>query len=318
MTTDTSHRQNLRWPCAPETPVTLAPLTWGGWRTEAAEHVVDLEDHADEIRDRGGQVDRALTRLAEAVDAMREPVSPHQRIPSWWDGRDRERTWTLLHEVEELLIEQPAADREWVNETVRRHEIDLGRRDPARPAFRAAEQAGLRVGPAARVVLHDAHLISTRRAVQSRRFRNRLLGAAMMALAVAGALVITQAQIPRAQLLENTQQLPLVTWQLMALAMIGGFVGGMIGALRIVTTKTLPRYEVTSARALLRVSMGVLTGLLGVMLLSAGWIVSGSLRSTAMLLVSAIAFGAAQEIVTRTFEEKVGKDVTKAEKDTAK
>ena len=318
MTIDTSHARDRRLPGASEPLVTLAPLTWGGWRTEPAEHVVDLQDRANEIRARGGQVDRALTRLTEAVNAMSEAVGSHKRVRSWWDGRDRERTWALLHEAEELLVEQPTAGREWVIETVQRHQIDLGTRDPARLAFKAAEQANHGVGSAARVLLHDAHLVATRRAVQTRRFRNRLLGAAVMALAVAFALVITQAQIPRAQLLENTQELPLVTWQLMALAMIGGLVGGLIGALRIVTTKTLPRYEVTSTRALLRVSMGVLTGLLGVMLLSTGWIVSGSLKSTAMLLVSAIAFGAAQEIVTKTFEAKVGKDLAKAEEDTAK
>ena len=54
------------------------------------------------------------------------------------------------------------------------------------------------------------------------------------------------------------------------------------------------------------------------MLLSAEWITSGSLKSTAALLVSAIAFGAAQELVTKTFEQKVGKDLAKADEKEAK
>jgi hypothetical protein len=91
---------------------------------------------------------------------------------------------------------------------------------------------------------------------------------------------------------------------LLVLTLVGGAVGGALTALRLLGARPRGRYDVQVPRALLRISTGGVTGFLGVLLLSSGWIVTGTLTSVATLLVVAVAFGVAQDRLTGALEKR--------------
>lgn len=133
-----------------------------------------------------------------------------------------------------------------------------------------------------------------------RRLRNRMLGLSIFALVAEALMVLVQWSRPDVHLLKPpTDAAGVPAWRLLFFVLIAGALGAFISALpSMITSRSggLP-YRLPFQQGLLKLAIGPLVAVVGIMLVIGGLVVT-TVSSTAALLGVAIVFGAGQQAVT--------------------
>jgi hypothetical protein len=242
-----------------------------------------------------------------------------------WRGTSVEQAYLNLHAAKVFLVEVlPDAELDAVvPDVATRLGMALDRNDPRR--VEAERLLATAEGPARRAVIKQAmetgYDASDEEYVRLRDFRNIVIKAAV-AISLLTALFVglialspdtvplcfdpgvtvsapgaptTPAVCPSGQRANSTYGDVLVV---AGLGAVGGALGALIAIRNLRGTST--PYSVTTALAVLKVPAGALTAVIGMLLLSGGFIPGlTNLDNQAQILAYALVFGVAQQIVTR-------------------
>ena len=142
----------------------------------------------------------------------------------------------------------------------------------------------------------------------ARAFRNRLVVTSLMGLAAGGLLVVVQWRLPTVRIIHRPSDATgLSPWALLLLVMGFGSLGALIST--IPAMAAIPRaqspFNFPLQQAYLKVIVGSLTGVIGVVLTDGTTITKGS-NTVAALLTVATVFGAAQQAITQYLDRRAG------------
>lgn len=148
----------------------------------------------------------------------------------------------------------------------------------------------------------------------ARGFRNRLLITSIIVVVVAVGLVLLQWRLPDAHMFSVPQDATsLSRWALMMLVMVFGLLGSLvttIPSMAKIPTVSSP-FNFPLQQSLVKISLGSLTGLVGVIAIGTGGVTSG-FTSLQALIAIAIVFGAGQQAVTQFLDNRAGKIIESA------
>jgi hypothetical protein len=317
------------------------PARWWNHGEHVAPWQVEVRHRVEDI---SAQVSPLPAGPRSAVErhlgtARRASMAPFPRW-QWWNGTSIETAWNATHLAQAtlpLVVETPALPRQLVDAR-RRAIMRLTKGDPLRLAVEEPE-LGERVA-AHQATAEDRQTIAA--ALQAsleladdehrnlRDWRNRLLRVAMLA-ALALALTIVAAALrpeylplcgpsggggtlcPGGGATATSRDAGVVAF----LGALGGALAAII-AMRRASPGSSP-YRITPALSLVRVPLGGLTAVVGVMLVQSGEVPGVSLTSASQVAVFALLFGFSQELVTRLLETRarVVQDATKGRSSSA-
>lgn len=159
-------------------------------------------------------------------------------------------------------------------------------------------------------VLGHAHRLTDESHQAKNECHRRLSVAAAGLFALSGLVVVLAWAFSGLEfLVDSSGAASAPAWQLISLMVVGGMVGAALGAVPAYVDASSDRYRLRGARAAFRIALGVLSALVALSLLQAGWLTDWSADSAAALFAVALAFGAAQEPVTRVLESKIASAV---------
>jgi MYXO-CTERM domain-containing protein len=303
-------------------PTNPAPKETTDWalivesRLERAD--CDLAALAD-VADVRHECDSAAKALAVARGVLACPIKFRRRLPVWWSGWRVERAWRALHDAEvyltaadqDLAARMPAL-RERVSPVL--PENDLRRRaldllQPNTPPTRADRTVVVDAMRAAFDASDDAH-------AAARALRNRLFVAALLLVGLSTLLgVLGFAQpgfLPMcvdrvdapghlACASGGTGPAPSDVW----LTQVMGAAGALIAAVVLLIRRrpSLSPYTLVGYQALIKVLLGALLAVIGVLALGSG-LDAGliEVRGQPAVLVAAVVFGYAQQLGTRLLD----------------
>lgn len=322
-------------------PYLAEPARWwnhgehvGPWQVEVRHRVEDVSAQVSLLPEgRRSAVERHLDTARRASMAP----FPHRQ---WWNGTSIETAWNATHLAQAtlpLVVEPSALPRQLVDAR-RRAIMRLTKGDPLRLAVEEPELgervAGHRATAEDRQTIAAALQASLELADDEHRnlrdWRNRLLRVAMLA-ALALALTIAAAALrpeylplcgpagdgatlcPGGGATATSRDAGLVAF----LGALGGALAAIV-AMRRASPGASP-YRITPALSLVRVPLGGLTAVVGVMLVQSGEVPGVSLTTASQVAVFAVLFGFSQELVTRLLESRarVVQDATKGRSSSA-
>jgi hypothetical protein len=270
--------------------------------------------------------------LQDAESALRERSSPRK----WWNGELQEATFVSVHHAaaEAVYVLDDARIHARLPMMVQFGEQQLGANDDRVVAVRhlaAGRRRTLHVDrhlhprydchdrALIAELVHDAYAASDTNYATTRAYRNRVIRLTFIAAAVVVAVLVAAGAwswtlepigvvAPNGDKVLWVDTVPatgaVVFLGVALMGAVGGFLSG-IGA--VATTRgtrnpfSLPYYQM-----LLKLPVGALSAVVGVLVLQVGF-VPGVLPATTMLglLVWAVAFGAAQQAITRLVDHRV-------------
>jgi len=142
----------------------------------------------------------------------------------------------------------------------------------------------------------------------ARAFRNRLFITLLLILTVAIGLVLLQWRLPNAAIFEQPPGTTgIARWTLMLLVMIFGSLGALVTAIPSMSAirRVASPFNFPLQQALVKISFGSLTALVGVVAIGADGVTKG-FTSLQSLITTAIIFGAGQQLVTRFLDKRAG------------
>jgi hypothetical protein len=311
----------------PPRPTRRRSLT-ASWRQTALRRFHQLR--IDLLRAKPAADDPRLAEYSEVEALLQEAgdVAEAQHVipTTWWSGAEVERTWRLLREVEERLVdfvdaaELDARAADAVSHA--RHQgisdgdpsvMDLAairavaaERRIAGTALSDTEVVAYRA--AVRAVLGLAHARSDRDNQEARAYRNRLLLGSVISLLAAVALVALQALLPRVSFVDAPTGWRSSPAILLVAIMLFGCAGALFTAIPVLAKQPsdFSPFNLPLQQAILKMTFGALTALFGVAAFGAvsvnGLEVEMAEMTVPALIVLAVAFGAAQQAVTRFFD----------------
>jgi hypothetical protein len=263
--------------------------------------------------------DAAVEALAVVEAVLRDPTPVWRRVPTWWTGWRVERAWRALHEAEvcvavadpELAARLPAL-RERVapclsGGDLRRLALDgLHPAQPPCAADRVVVTDALR---AAFDASDEAH--ASARALRNKLFvaglvligLNTLLGVLGFVRPGFVPMCVERVDLPGrlACASGGTTSGPGEVWLTQVMGAVGAIVASVVSLVR--RRPSLSPYILIGYQALIKVLLGALLAVVGVLALGAG-IGEGliGIRTQAAVLVAAVVFGYAQQLGTRLLD----------------
>ncbi|XVU22819.1 hypothetical protein ACQPZJ_36940 [Actinoplanes sp. CA-054009] len=274
------------------------------------------------------------THLAHARDACRCASEGKRRgLRDRWRGTSVESAYMHLHAAKIFLVDLlPVPEFEAaVPEATTRLAMVFGPDDPRRgeaERMMLADQPEQRRA-ALKQIMETAYDARDEEYVRLRDFRNIILLTAIAILLFTGVLVTTVALFPNAipmcfepgvttsatteapvRVLESVcpsgdHQMPTGGDILIvaALGAVGGFLGALIAIRNLRGTST--PYSVSTALAVLKVPAGALSAIIGILLLSGGFVPGlTNLDNQRQILAYALLLGIAQQLVTRVADDR--------------
>lgn len=155
-------------------------------------------------------------------------------------------------------------------------------------------------------VVRNAHAASDSFHRDARAFRNRLIIISLIAIVTSALLVVLQGQLPDATIIQRPAGTDKeAAWAIMLLVMVFGCVGALVTA--IPALASIPRvkspFNFPLQQALMKVFVGSLTALVGVIVVGSAGVTKGYASLSALLGV-AVVFGASQQAVTRYLDRR--------------
>jgi hypothetical protein len=260
----------------------------------------DLQASAPAGRDPCGLEDGGCVDdlLAKARAAAKRPQTPLV----WWSGSLIERAWLALHQAEYHLVRhmQPAGAAAWWQQATGNRP---GQHTPWATGSTELQDEDTR---SIALSLRAHHNASDRSYEQIRAFRNRLLVYALLGAVLVALLLGAAARLgwnipgPDGEVVGGLGQFGLVA--------LFGAVGAYVVGLPSVLSAKVRRspYQLTSYQLALKLVIGPLFALLGVLLVQAGLVVQMEAFASfgPALLVWAAIFGGAQQLVTGFLDRK--------------
>ena len=298
----------------------------------------------------GAEAAKALALATERLGEAKQARDHHHGFAEYWTGAAQEETWRAVHEADVVLTYAREADairaelpglkqrvrlrvadglyREDLLERVKPVEGSLNdQAKTARETSSGAPPPGPGGSTGASIVLTDADRAAVAHVKQEvydiadegfesqRTFRNLIWIMTLAAAAVAAALAILglfdDTITYRLDVYPHDGQWmwPETIWPIELIGALAGFIVA-ITSLRKLSGRG--PYGLRSAQAALKVPMGALTALVGMLLLQSGALEIGPLESKAAFIGWVLVFGAAQELVTRLVDQKAASVVDDA------
>jgi hypothetical protein len=281
------------------------------WQEEIRERVEQLEHRA---ADTDTKSDGVIRLLQQAWTAGKKRSSPS----GWWRGSEVELAWSNLHEAEAQITEhttEPSALQAEARASLAqaRHFVPHDDKNATKlDELVNAGSAGDDVRATAGAVLRAANVESDQQHKEARALRNRILRITLMLVALAGVLVVLQWRLPSATMIaapKGVENVP--AWALLLMVMALGCLGGFLTAIPAVTRtpRTRSPFNVPLQQTLLKLVLGALTAVVGVMIVGSGMVSTG-LQSVASMLVLAVVFGSGQQAVTGFVDQYAKKILT--------
>jgi hypothetical protein len=288
----------------------------GGWRAEAWHRFDILAHEITRLRQPSPSAAQAPERL-QRIGLLEGDLA---RVGPKLNSSGPDEVWPEMHKVEEEVARLAQGEQlvDYVSWAV--DHLD----DPALKGHRTVTtgEAWNQVRAASKkrscldgvanlaadvaTALHQAHLVIDRKHQDANNCSARLRAATIGIVALCALIILTASAFPQLPFLVGMEKFQGVSpAQLALLVALGGLVGGSWGALPAFTSAEPDRYRVQYVRAAARLAMGVLSALVGVSLVGAGWMTGLTGDSAPALFAVAIAFGLAQEPVTRALEGKL-------------
>jgi hypothetical protein len=281
------------------------------WQEEIRERVEQLEHRAADTHTNSDEV---LRLLQQAWTAGTKRSSPS----GWWRGSEVELAWSNLHEAEAQITEhttEPTALQAEARASLvqARHFVPHDDQNATKlKELVMAGSTGDDVRATASAVLRAANVESDQQHKEARALRNRILRVTLMLVALAGVLVVLQWRLPSASMISAPKGVKNVpAWALLLMVMALGCLGGFLTAIPAVTRtpRTRSPFNVSLQQTLLKLVLGALTAVVGVMIVGSV-MVSNGLQSVASMLVLAVAFGSGQQAVTGFVDQYAKKILT--------
>ncbi|WP_283139692.1 hypothetical protein [Rhizohabitans arisaemae] len=311
----------------PQTPArTRRP---GAWRVYVEARAQETQADAKRAlnRRKGDDGYETLAEIYQALIAHLDTARDYARSPHglrrWLTGQCMEGAWFNVYCAQVLLISLLPVDElpGRAHEVLATARAYLGADDQRLVRLSARVAAG-DVGEQDRTLLEHtlraAYVGASLETGRVRGFRNLLLGGFLVVSLIVGGLLLVGAFAPQAIPMcgaggDRTSAVMCPTGKNapsggdVALVGLIGLVGAALAtAVGLSTQRELStRYSLAIPQSLLKAPMGVATAIIGVLLLSSGFIPGlGGVSSQAAILVWALVFGYAQQIVTRFVDEK--------------
>lgn len=284
-----------------------------GWATLARERADQLREEIDELMLASASPQAIMDLHWRLQQVRHENIDAPHHFLSSLTGDAVNESWNRLHRIEEQVAELWQDENRIVAEAEKHLHAGLPRKVEAElhEQLDSAAKTGRRK-EVARDVIHEAH-----RAVETRHESERNTQRGIVALA--GTLFATGiiAVVLQATAFSSVRLVPLpadgstvAAWALLAVIMLFGMLGGMVSALvsLYVTSRQFTDtvwYDPRPALALVKVTLGMWTAVIGVLAVATGDLV-GSYSSMAALLLLAFVFGYGQHAVTMFIDRRVG------------
>ena len=312
-----------RWPVPKLHPIPV-------WAQRVRSRSEELRARTEVLVRAGHLTDPAVVaRVDELLDSATERAEHDWGLRAWtgfkdwWLGSSAETAWYQLHLAERLMLAGVEDETQLVALVAPRTE-QLPREDPEVVAYRRLcerlRRDARRGGPAHKAGHHpisgadravvdelvDHSMIEACRFNQrARAFRNRLFLLSTFALIATALVILVQCWVPEATIMRRPAEAGVNdNAQLLSIVAVFGMLGGLVSAIPSLgrASRELNAFNVGMQRALQKVATGGLTAIIGVIALSNANLTAGysSLQS---LLAVAIAFGAAQQVVTRGLDD---------------
>lgn len=273
-----------------------------GWSEEAKVRLTHLDSEIEALDqdDAGTQVARRV--LGEARDTL-----ANKRARDAWSGERATVVWGKLHEVEEQLQRRETKAAPLIYEAREHLEYDRNRLEEFERTLSKtvgeAERADL-----ARSVIHGAHVSSATRRTSERNHNRGVIMVGVSALVAAAGLVVWQANSTTALLAPPSGNPGMSRLGLMVLVLAAGGLGGLLSAayslfLNLPQLDDTRWFDPKPGLALAKVTFGMLSGFLGVLLVSTQ-VITGVYATSGALFVLGVVFGYSQQALTGVFDRK--------------
>lgn len=292
------------------------------------ELVCRLQEFRDDIPD---EVARMLQRNLDDVDRLLVGSGSYaghgperaQGPREWFTGARIETVWQTLHEVDRALVMYRS--RGDLEGSLRGIIAEAEQFLPHDNRLLVRAVGWLRTPPkdldefrgGLRDLLGQSHAASDAFHEAARRLRNAMLGITILTVASILVLLVVQSRVPSVQLVPAPDGFTGAPWVLLSFVMLAGALGAFVTAVPTTIRARsggLP-YRLPIQQRLLKLAVGPLLAVVGVMLVAGGLVATTQTRDVSQLLALAVVFGSAQQAIT-TFADKSAGDLM-ATKDAA-
>jgi hypothetical protein len=289
---------------------------FSAWRVAVSEKLQWLQSELDS---RSGP---APAGVLEAMRIAHESTRTRSRLGTWYSGADIERAWRNLHLAEAKII-ATSPDLAGRLPALRERALeDLDKNDERLKALQAIKPDPEHIGPNEQATvteaLRAAYSMSDNSHTAVRSLRNRLLLFGLLMLALNLGLGAVASAFPNS--------LPLCVkdfcatggagpaggdvWLIQLLGALGGAVAVVILLLR--TRPSVVAYTLTPYQACIKVMLGAVLAILGVLIAGTG-VLQGIVSNRPALLVLALILGYSQQVGTRFLDIYADNVVGKAQ-----
>lgn len=299
---------------APDWSDDITKSRFSAWRVPVSEKLQWLQSELD------SRTEPPPPGVLEAMRIAHESTKTRSRLGTWYSGADIERAWRNLHLAEAKIIAS-SPDLAGRLPALRERALeDLDKNDERLKALQAIKPDNIERNERAVVTeaLRAAYSVSDNSHTAVRSLRNRLLLFGLLMLALNLGLGVVASSLPNA--------LPLCVkdfcatggagpaggdvWLIQLLGALGGAVAVVILLLR--TRPSVVAYTLTPYQACIKVMLGAVLAILGVLIAGTG-VLQGIVSNRPALLVLALILGYAQQVGTRFLDIYADNVVGKAQ-----
>lgn len=259
-----------------------------------------------------GNLDSVDRMLRGAGSAGR--VWTGRGLLDWLTGARISAVWQTLHAVERALVmHRSAKDLKGSLDGIVAHAKKYLPKDDhsihqAMRWSRVAPKDLVEFRSGVRDLLERAHQASDEFHETVRRLRNGMLGITLLTMASVFALLGVQWRAPSIWLIPAPTNFDGPPWVLLAFVMVAGSLGAFITAVPTTVRARsggLP-YRLPIQQGLLKLAIGPLLAVVGVMFVAGGLVAATKAESVAQLLALAVLFGSAQQALTAFADKSAG------------
>jgi hypothetical protein len=299
---------------APDWSEDVRTSRFSAWRVPVSEKLRWLQSELDS---RDGPPPAGVR---EAMRTAHESTKATSRLGTWYSGADIERAWRNLHLAESKIV-ATSPDLAGRLPAIRERVLeDLDRNDERVKALQAIKPDT--IGPNERAVvteaLRAAYSVSDNSHTAVRSLRNRLLLFGLLMLALNLGLGAVASLFPNVLPLcvkdfcatGGTGPAGGDVWLIQLLGALGGAVAVVLLLLR--TRPSVVAYTLTPYQACIKVMLGAVLAILGVLIAGTG-VLQGIVSNRPALLVLALILGYSQQVGTRFLDSYADNVVGKAQ-----